>query len=185
MENKNRYITVAYKLYTIEDGEKELVEEAPEEHPFQFISALGTTLDAFESQIASLAKGDTFDFTIPCAEAYGEYVDEHVLDLPRNMFEVDGRMDTEVIKEGNIVPLMDSEGRRLNGTVVEVKEDIVIMDMNHPLAGADLNFVGTVTENREATAEEVQGMINMLSGEGCGCGCHCDDEDGCHCDGCH
>ena len=53
---ENKYITVAYKLYTTEDGEKDLVEEAKAEHPFQFISGLGTTLEAFESQIAHLIK---------------------------------------------------------------------------------------------------------------------------------
>jgi len=59
---ENKYITVAYKLYTTEDGEKDLVEEAKAEHPFQFISGLGTTLEAFESQIAPLNKGDKFEF---------------------------------------------------------------------------------------------------------------------------
>jgi len=48
---ENKYITVAYKLYSIEDGERDFVEEAPAEHPFQFISGLGMTLDAFESQL--------------------------------------------------------------------------------------------------------------------------------------
>ena len=48
---ENKYITVAYKLYTMEDGEKELFEEAKAEHPFQFISGLGTTLEDFENQI--------------------------------------------------------------------------------------------------------------------------------------
>lgn len=38
---ENKYITLAYKLYTIENGEKEFTEEAPAEHPFQFISGLG------------------------------------------------------------------------------------------------------------------------------------------------
>ena len=57
MNNKmetNKYITVAYKLYAIEDGEREFTEEATVEHPFQFISGLGLTLDAFESQIKGL-----------------------------------------------------------------------------------------------------------------------------------
>ena len=40
---ENKYITLAYKLYTIENGEKEFTEEAPAEHPFQFISGLGLT----------------------------------------------------------------------------------------------------------------------------------------------
>ncbi len=177
---ENKYITVAYELYTTEDGERELVEKATPEHPFQFISGMGTTLDAFESQVKDLDKGGKFEFTISAAEAYGDYDDDHVLDLPKHIFEVDGRFDNSQIFEGNVVPLMDSEGRRLNGTVVEVKDDVVVMDMNHPLAGEDLTFVGEVLENRPATNEEVQSLINMMSGQGCGCGCDsCGDESDC------
>ena len=73
---ENKYITVAYKLYTMEDGEKELFEEAKAEHPFQFISGLGTTLEDFENQITALSKGDKFDFTIPADKAYGQYRSE-------------------------------------------------------------------------------------------------------------
>ena len=178
METKpNKYITVAYKLYTVEDGEKEMIEEATTEKPFQFISGLGTTLDAFEDKITKLQEGDKFEFTLPYDDAYGEYIDEHVLNLPKSMFEIDGRFDASMVKEGNVIPMMDNEGRRLNGTVVEVKPDIVIMDMNHPLAGADLTFVGEVVENRDATPDEIQGMLNMMTGEGCGCGCDSCDSD--------
>ena len=67
---ENKYITVAYKLYAVEDGKKELREEAPAAHPFQFISGIGYTLDRFEKEILALQKGDNFSFTIPCAEAY-------------------------------------------------------------------------------------------------------------------
>lgn len=186
---ENKYITVAYKLYTIEDGEKDLVEEAKADHPFQFISGLGATLEAFENQIVPLNKGDKFDFTIPADEAYGEYVDEHVLDLPKHIFEIDGKFDNEHIVEGNVVPLMDSEGHRMNGTVVEIKPEVVVVDMNHPLAGADLNFVGEVVESRPATNEEMQELVSMMGGGGCSCGCgdcgsDCGDHecgDGCGC----
>ena len=58
---ENKYITLAYKLYTIENGEKEFTEEAPAEHPFQFISGLGLTLESFENQVKDLNKGDKFD----------------------------------------------------------------------------------------------------------------------------
>ena len=78
---ENKYITVAYKLYTMEYGEKELFEEAKAEHPFQFISGLGTTLEDFENQITALSKGDKFDFTIPADKAYGQYDEQHVIDL--------------------------------------------------------------------------------------------------------
>ena len=54
-ENKNRYITVAYKLYSDnEKGIHEIFEEAPEEHPFQFITGLSAALPAFEAQVAEL-----------------------------------------------------------------------------------------------------------------------------------
>lgn len=190
----NKYITVAYELYVMEDGEKNLVEKATAEHPFQFISGMGTTLDAFEMQLKDLNKGDKFEFTIPVSEAYGEFNEEYVLDLPKNIFEINGKFDSDRIFEGNVVPLMNADGNRMNGTVVEVKEDIVVMDLNHPLAGKDLTFVGEVTESRPATNEEIQSMLNMLSGEGCGCGnCegNCDSGDcdesheGCGCGHCH
>ena len=58
---ENKYITVAYKLYSIENGEKDFEEEAPVEHPFQFISGLGMTLEPFEAQIKDLQIGDKFD----------------------------------------------------------------------------------------------------------------------------
>ncbi len=183
METTNKYITVAYELYTTEDGERDLVETAPADHPFQFISGLGTTLEAFESQILPLNKGAKFEFTLTPEEAYGEYNDEHVLELPKNIFEIDGRFDAQRIYAGNVVPLMDSEGHRMNATVVEVKDSLVVVDMNHPLAGEALTFVGEVVESRIATNEEIQGMVSMMAGGG-GCSCGCDScGDGCG-DGC-
>ena len=118
---ENKYITLAYKLYTIENGEKEFTEEAPAEHPFQFISGLGLTLESFENQVKDLNKGDKFDFTIKAEEAYGEYDEEHVIDLPKNIFEIEGKFDSERVVEGAVIPLMTSEGQRINGSVVEVR----------------------------------------------------------------
>lgn len=79
---ENKYITVAYKLYAVTDGEKELREEAPASHPFQFISGIGYTLERFEKEILALKKGDNFNFTIPCAEAYGERDEDNVRQVP-------------------------------------------------------------------------------------------------------
>lgn len=193
---ENKYITVAYRLYTMENGEKELFEEAKAEHPFQFISGLGTTLEDFETQVSDLAKGDKFEFTIVADRAYGAYDEQHVIELPKHIFEIDGKFDNEHIKEGNIVPLMTSDGQRVNASVVEIKPDVVVVDLNHPLAGADLIFEGEVIENRPATNEEIQELVKMMSGEGCGCdscGSGCGDHgcgdhecgDGCGCGSCH
>lgn len=166
----NKYVTVAYELYTDFDGKQELVEKAPVEHPFQFISGLGTTLDAFEAQITPLAKGDKFDFVLSIEEAYGEYEQEHVVEVPKEVFHVNGKFDNEHIYPGAVVPLTNGDGARFNGTIAEIANNTVTVDLNHPLAGKELHFIGEVTEMREATKEEIQQMLNMLSGEG-GCGC--------------
>ncbi len=183
---QNKYIAVTYKLYTVENNENELVEETAEGRPFQFISGFGVTLEAFEKHIAGLEKGADFDFTLAKDEAYGDYEPARVLDLEREMFCINGHFDHENIFKDAIVPLQNEDGNRFYGRVLEVGTDKVKMDLNHPLAGKTLNFKGNVVESREATNEEIQGMINRLSGEGCGCGCGCDDcGGGCDEGGCH
>lgn len=190
----NKYIAVSYELYTVNDGKSELVEKASKDEPFQFLSGFGTTIEAFEDNIVNLEEGAEFDFTLTKDEAYGDYYDERVLDLEKSIFTINGHFDNENIFIGAIVPLQNADGNRFPGKVLEITEDHVKMDLNAPLAGKDLNFKGSVVESREATNDEIQAMINRMSGEGCGCGCddceggcgdHQHDEDcGCGC-GCH
>ena len=190
----NKYIAVAYELYTVNDGKSELVEKASAEEPFQFLSGFGTTIEAFENNIVNLEEGAEFDFTLTKDEAYGDYYDERVLDLEKSIFTINGHFDNDNIYIGAIVPLQNADGNRFPGKVLEITEDHVKMDLNAPLAGKDLNFKGSVVASREATNDEIQAMINRMSGEGCGCGCddceggcgdHQHDEDcGCGC-GCH
>jgi len=191
---ENKYITVAYKLYAITEGKKELLEEAPVEHPFQFISGIGYTLEKFENEILALNKGDHFNFTIPCAEAYGERDEESVRAVSKSMFcDADGNFDSDNIFEGNIIMLNDAEGHQFYANVGEITEGKVVLDLNHPHAGKDLIFEGVITEMREATNKEIEGMVNLMSGEGCGCGCdscgdHSHEEEtgcGCGCGHCH
>lgn len=182
----HKYVTVAYDLYSDNaKGIHELVEKAPVEHPFQFISGLGMTLDAFEENILACAAGESFDFVLSVDEAYGPYEKEHVLELDKEMFMIDGRFDTSVIYPGNVIPLMNADGNRFQGLILEVKDKKVVVDLNHPLAGRVLQFKGQVVVSREATNEEIQSAIQMMSGEG-GCSCGCDScgdggEGGCGC----
>ncbi|MFA6831076.1 MAG: FKBP-type peptidyl-prolyl cis-trans isomerase [Bacteroidaceae bacterium] len=190
MENQknqqNKYIAVNYKLYDISDGEKELIEETPEGHPFQFISGMGLTLDKFEKELAEVIEGGSYEIEMTASEAYGERNEEYVISLDKNIFEIEGKFDDEHIKPGAVVPLMGANGERMNGTCVEVKDDKVIMDMNHPLAGIPLHFEGTVVTNREATNEEIQEIVKSMTGEGSSCGCGDGCGDGCSCgDGCN
>lgn len=185
MAVENNYITVAYKLYVKDedDKEEELVEECSAEHPFMFISNLGHTLPAFENAIAGLQKDSAFDFVIPCKDAYGEFNDDLMFDVEKKMFEVNGVFDSQRIYDGNIIPLQGEDGSRFYGTVIEVKDDAVTLDLNHPRAGQDLHFVGTVCENRPASNEEITASLNYMSGEGCG-GCGGCSDGGCSEGGC-
>lgn len=184
-------IAVDYKLYVIENGEKELQEETSAGNPFRFLSGFGMTIPGFENAIAPLAVGDTFDFTLSKDDAYGDYYAERVLDLDKQMFCIDGKFDDEHIYVDAIVPLQNQDGNRFMGHVLEISDSKVKMDLNHPLAGKELNFVGSVVESREATNGEIQAMINHMTGGGgcggCGGGCKggCGGDCGgdCNCDG--
>lgn len=188
MDN-NKYIKVAYQLYADFDGESQMIEETPNGQPFWFISGMGLTLPLFEENLRDLNTGDTFDFTIPKDDAYGDYDEEHVVDLNKDIFMPDGKLDEKVIFEGAIIPLINEDGNRFNGRILEIGDKQVKVDLNHPYSGLDLHFKGTVEESRPATAKEMERMAKMLSGEGCGgCGGGCDDNscgDGCgSCGGC-
>ncbi len=181
-----KYITVAYKLYTDNSaGIHEIVEEATAEYPFQFISNMGTMLPAFEEQVATLEQGAKFDFRLTADEAYGLYLDERVLDLDKSMFCVNGHFDSENIYPGNVIPLVNEDGNRFEGLVLEIKDNVVVVDLNHPLAGKQLHFVGEVLTSRPATEEEIDALIARLAGHadgGCGCGsggcgCHGDEDE--------
>jgi len=193
MAVKNNYIAVAYQLFVSDNDDKqeELAEECSSETPFMFISKLGAVLPAFEDEIDPLKEGDKFDFVIPCEKAYGEFEEELMFDVPKETFMRNGKFDEEYIYEGNTIPLRAEDGSRFNGVVIEVKEKAVTIDLNHPRAGQDLHFIGTVVTHREASNEEVTEMIKSLSGECdcCGGGCGgCGSEGGCNSGcggGCH
>ena len=179
-ENKNRHICVTYELFTVEENGRHLVEKAPTDKPFMFISGFSITLKPFEEALLPLQDGAPFNFTITPDQAYGEYEDDRVLELDREMFHVDGEFDRQHIYVDAIVPLQNGQGDRFMGRVLEIRDDVVVMDLNHPLAGKTLNFKGTVIENREATDAEVTRFIQHLTGEDCSC---CEDGE-CEANGC-
>ena len=177
----NKSVSAEYELYVDgeTEGELELMERATAEQPLSFIYGVGMMLPKFEENICGLATGDKFDFTIENEDAYGPYEDENVLDLDRSIFEIDGKLDEEVVFEGNVVPLMDNEGLRINAQVVEVTDTHVKVDLNHPLAGENLHFKGSILEVREASEKE---LAALQGGGGCGCGSGGCGDEGCGCD---
>ena len=183
----NKYVTVTYDLNVGEGEERELMERATVQQPLEFIFGTNSMLEAFEDQLRGLSQGDTFSFRLTPEEAYGDYDDTKLLELPKNIFEIDGKIDKEVLFEGNTLPMMDSSGNRLVGSVVSIGDEVVTMDFNHPLAGEIMHFEGTVMGVREASVEEIAALF---SGGGCGCGsgedggCGCGSSDESHAGGC-
>jgi len=180
-QKKNKYITVEYKLYSVLDGGvKKLEEQTSADQPFVFISGYGIALPAFEEKIVALSKDDKFDFTLKPEEAFGKHDAGHVIDVDREIFTINGHFDHEHISVGALVPLTNEDGNHFIARVLEIGDTTVKMDMNHPLAGREINFVGTILDSRDATDEEISHLLNH--GGGCACGCGCDEEEEC---GCH
>ncbi len=167
----NKYYAISYKLYTVLGDNRTLAEEAPTSDPFIFITGFGTTIPGFESHIENLEKGDTFDFTLPKSEAAGDYYPERVLMVDKAIFNVEGKFDSTNVFVGAIIDLQNADGNLFKAQVIDITEDKVRVDLNHPFAGKDLNFVGQVEECHEATNAEIQTLINSLSGGGCHGGC--------------
>ena len=88
-------------------------------------------------------------------DGYGESDPQAIVDLPKDVFKVNGEIQDDLLVEGNVIPLQDQNGSPLQAVVLEVGEDTVKMDFNHMLAGKTLHFKGEVVEVRQATQEEI------------------------------
>ena len=173
--SKNKVVSLSYVL-RVDNKEGEIIETVNGDRPLVFLFGAGSLIPAFERNVEKLKTGDRFAFILPCKEAYGPAKENAVVEVPITAFVVDGEIDHDMLAEGNTIPMIDSNGKQLTGVVVEVKEQTVVIDFNHPLAGDDLYFSGMVEDVREATAEEMKRgyvLTNCSSGgcEGCGGGC--------------
>jgi len=172
----NKFTSLAYTLHE-SDKDGRVIETVGESAPLSFVFGAGRLLPAFEEKLAGLEEGAAFDFSLAAADAYGEVREEMVISLPRNIFEDEGVLRSEICYVGNTVPMMDSQGNRMNGVVVEIGDDFVKMDFNHPLAGTDLHFTGKVVDVREATPEELMGPssggCSSCGSKSNGCGGSC------------
>jgi FKBP-type peptidyl-prolyl cis-trans isomerase SlyD len=151
-------VSVNYRLTVSSDGsiQEELVEETNAEQPFVFLFGVGGLLEEFENNLRGLKSGDAFDFVIKSENGYGVNDDENLVRIPMAAFVAEGEeLDTEMVSPGNFLPMVDDQGNQMQGLVLEVTEDHIVMDFNHPLAGKDLHFSGTVNEIRSASAEEL------------------------------
>ena len=182
-----KVVTATYELFIAgEDGKEEMMERATEEAPLVWCQGEGMMLPAFEAQMAGKEKGDAFDFVLKAADAYGEYLDEGLMELPKKMFfNGDGEFDEERVYVGAIVPMNTTDGQIVKAQVCEVTDQTVTIDLNHPYAGEDLHFTGKIIDIRDMTEGELKAIRNPRGccGGGCqgktcndcdsGCGNHC------------
>jgi FKBP-type peptidyl-prolyl cis-trans isomerase SlyD len=160
---KDKVVTLTYVL-RMNDETGEIIQEVDENRPFVHLFGAGTLLPAFESSLDSLEPEATFSFPIPASDAYGGKNDEAIIELENSLFEIDGKIDDELLAIGNVIAMQDQDGNPVDGRVLEVKDGTVIMDFNHPLAGQDIHFSGKIIDVREATKEELE--HNHVHGDG-------------------
>lgn len=179
-----KHVALQYKLTGYdtpetpdETPELEEIEETKEGHPFEFIYGVGQLIAGFEKNIDGLKEGDTFDFTLPPSEAYGEYRDEDVHEVPIRMEDLRrGGFPMEFVKVGSELPLQNANGEIMQSEIIRVEKQQVIcrLDLNHPMAGMTLHFVGKILEVREATEQDkIEYMRQMTGSASCGCGGGC------------
>lgn len=151
---EQKVVTVSYKLKEGSDDGK-VLEEVDQEQPFRFLFGAGRLLPAFESNLEGLKEGEEFAFDLAPEEAYGEYNEEQILEVPLQLFENADAPQEELLSIGNLLSLRDQQGREHVGKVLSVGEEAVEMDFNHTMAGKHLHFEGEVLDVRDASNEEL------------------------------
>ena len=148
-------VELEYRLY-LNNAEGELIEETKAGEPFTFLYGREAILEKLIEALRGLKVGDDFEVAISSQEGYGEHDPSAVATFSKSVFEVDGKIDEEMIAEGELVPMRDEDGNEVDGFVVENTPEGVTLDFNHPLAGEDLYFEGRVLAIRAASAAEVE-----------------------------
>lgn len=154
--SENKVVHLSYELKVQDEtGEHVLVERAETEHPMVFLFGTGSLPEKFEEYLNGKEEGEPFNFKLEAEEGYGHPDENAIVNIPKAVFEIDGKIDEEMLQVGNYLPMSDSEGNQMQGKVEEITDTEVRMNFNHPLAGMAMFFEGKVEKVREATEEEI------------------------------
>jgi FKBP-type peptidyl-prolyl cis-trans isomerase SlyD len=148
---KNKVVVLSYEL----EVEGKVVDAATQDNPLNYIQGMHMLIPRFEDELEGLEEGAAFSFTIQPEEGYGSYDEKRRILLPKSAFTIQGEVREDLMEIGRILPMVGADGSIVNATVVEVKEEGVTMDFNHPMAGKVLNFKGKVLSVRDATEKEL------------------------------
>ena len=144
---QNSVVSVMYTGTFPDSGE--VFDSNVNQPPLVFLVGHGNIIEGFEQEILGAAVGDVREFTLTPEMAYGHRDEAAVQPIPRSQFP-EG-MELEV---GRVVGAQSDQGP-VQFTVVEINDDIVIVDLNHQMAGYTLHFSVEIVEIREATSEEL------------------------------
>ncbi|HET9055675.1 MAG TPA: peptidylprolyl isomerase [Chitinophagaceae bacterium] len=109
--------------------------------PLEFEVGAGMMIKGFDDAVVGMSAGDTKTITILPHEGYGESREDMIFDFPKDKFPPD--MTPEI---GMQLNMGNGHGQNFPVTIIEVKEDSVVIDANHFLAGKDLVFDIEVVE---------------------------------------
>jgi FKBP-type peptidyl-prolyl cis-trans isomerase SlyD len=136
--------------YTLRDPAGRVLDTSEGGEPLTYLSGSGQIIDGLDEVLRDLPAGTRQQVTVPAARAYGEHDASQVQSVPRSALPVEGELrvgDRFQAGPDRHAPIV---------TVVEVGEEQVRLDGNHPLAGVDLTFDVEIVAVRAATDDEVE-----------------------------
>ena len=111
----------------------DVIESTRDENPLTYIQGSGELIDGLEQAVEGMEKGAKKDIVLPAAQAFGAHDPEALLEIPKN------ELPPEALVPETVIHAESPKGQSINGTVLEVKEETVLMDFNHPLAGQEIH----------------------------------------------
>ena len=142
-------LVVAIEYTLTVDGE--LIDTSEGEGPLEYLHGHANIIPGLEKELTGLSVGDSKKVKVAPDEAYGELDDEAILEIPRAEFP-----DDVPLQPGIELEITDDEGDTMFAQIVEVGDENILLDTNHPLAGKTLHFEVTVTGLRRATDTELE-----------------------------
>lgn len=143
---KNVVVTLNYTVKV--DGDT--VDSSEGHEPIEFIQGQGHIIQGLESNLYGLQAGDRKEFVVLPRDGYGEVDPDALAEIPRSEFPAN-----IPLQPGVELLLKDEEGDEMQAYIVEVGEESVKLNFNHPLAGKDMHFAVEVVSLRWATEEEL------------------------------
>ncbi len=118
---------------TLENGE--VFDTSQEREPLEFQLGQGQLIPGFEKAVIGMSEGDSTTVDIPSDEAYGEVREDLVITVPKDQLPDD--VEPQV---GMQLQVNQQNGQPIPVRVTEIKDEELVLDANHPLAGKNLTF---------------------------------------------